>query len=253
MKDIIKNTIYSLLLFFCVLIVGVCAYLLVSKVTVYKEDRDKYEQTLVEYTNNEATENSAEEFTVDFDGLRAINPDVVAWIRFENPAVISYPVVQAPENQSYLYRSWDGSWNYAGAIFLNAHNANDFSDFNTTIYGHRMNDGSMFDELKQFRNQDFVNQNKYFTVYLLDGTKNTYEIFAMGEVYDASSAYYTNFDEDEEKESYIAERRSNSVIQTDTQVGSSDKIVSLSTCTNHDGSKRWYLQGKLIKETKIVK
>ena len=33
-------------------------------------------------------------FSVDFDALRQINPDVVAWIRFDEPAVINYPVVQ---------------------------------------------------------------------------------------------------------------------------------------------------------------
>ena len=40
-------------------------------------------------------------FSVDFDALRQINPDVVAWIRFDEPAVINYPVVQGSDNSEY--------------------------------------------------------------------------------------------------------------------------------------------------------
>lgn len=77
-------------------------------------------------------------FSVDFDALRQINPDVVAWIRFDEPAVINYPVVQGSDNSEYLSKTFKGYDNTVGTIFVNAYNHADFNDRNTIIYGHYM-------------------------------------------------------------------------------------------------------------------
>ena len=61
-------------------------------------------------------------FSVDFDALRQINPDVVAWIRFDEPAVINYPVVQGSDNSEYLSKTFKGYDNTVGTIFVNAYN-----------------------------------------------------------------------------------------------------------------------------------
>ena len=83
-------------------------------------------------------------FSVDFDALRQINPDVVAWIRFDEPAVINYPVVQGSDNSEYLSKTFKGYDNTVGTIFVNAYNHADFNDRNTIIYGHYMYNGTMF-------------------------------------------------------------------------------------------------------------
>ena len=70
-------------------------------------------------------------FSVDFDALRQINPDVVAWIRFDEPAVINYPVVQGSDNSEYLSKTFKGYDNTVGTIFVNAYNHADFNDRNT--------------------------------------------------------------------------------------------------------------------------
>ena len=87
---------------------------------------------------------------VDFDALRQINPDVVAWIRFDEPAVINYPVVQGSDNSEYLSKTFKGYDNTVGTIFVNAYNHADFNDRNTIIYGHYMYNGTMFNELEQY-------------------------------------------------------------------------------------------------------
>ena len=45
------------------------------------------------------TNEQGEGFSVDFDALRAENPDTVAWIRFDEPSIISYPVVKSSDNK----------------------------------------------------------------------------------------------------------------------------------------------------------
>ena len=44
-------------------------------------------------------------FSVDFDALLEANPDTVAWIRFDEPAIISYPVVKSADNEDYLTKT----------------------------------------------------------------------------------------------------------------------------------------------------
>ena len=83
---------------------------------------------------------------VDFEGLKAQNPDVVAWIQI--PALdISYPVVQGKDNSYYLHHMFDGKENKNGSIFIDYHNQPEFTDSNTIVYGHNMKNGSMFGTL----------------------------------------------------------------------------------------------------------
>ena len=41
----------------------------------------------------------------------------------------------------------------------------DFSDLYNIIYGHNMNNGSMFGSLKKYKDEGFWKKNQYFTVY----------------------------------------------------------------------------------------
>ena len=46
------------------------------------------------------------EFTVDFSGLKELNPDCIGWIRFEN-IDISYPIMQGEDNEYYLKHTFE--------------------------------------------------------------------------------------------------------------------------------------------------
>lgn len=69
---------------------------------------------------------------VDFEGLRAINPEVVGWIYCEGTG-INYPVMQGENNDYYLTHSYDGAYNVSGSIFVEAENRAGFADRNTII------------------------------------------------------------------------------------------------------------------------
>ena len=89
---------------------------------------DKTENKEVEETEESG---SAEDFTVDFDALKQINSDIVAWIRI--PGVLDYPVVQGTDNSYYLHHTVRKEYNIAGSIFLDARNTADFSDSKNII------------------------------------------------------------------------------------------------------------------------
>ena len=117
-------------------------------------------------------------FNVDFAKLKKVNPDVVGWIRFEEPSQISYPLVKGADNEKYLKTTFEGNRNSAGALFLDMNNAGDFSDYNTFIYGHNMKNGSMFGRLRKYKSKSFCEENPYFYIYTPDGMEVKYQVFA---------------------------------------------------------------------------
>lgn len=156
---------------------------------------DKTENTEVEETEESG---SAENFIVDFEALKQINADIVAWIRI--PGVLDYPVVQGTDNSYYLHHTFRKEYNIAGSIFLDARNTADFSDSKNIIYGHNMRDGSMFHVLRKFQDLDFYQSNREIWLYLSDGSVEVYEIVGCEEVKAAGEAYELGNGNEEEKE-----------------------------------------------------
>lgn len=145
----------------------------------YKKGNHTYEE-LMEYVQEpEADEHGKNDpdpedesgFTflqVDFEEIKAQNPDVAAWIQI--PALsVSYPVVQGKDNSYYLHHMFDGQENKNGSIFIDYHNQPDFTDSNTIIYGHNMKNGSMFGTLDQYQEKELFRQYPCFYIYLPDG------------------------------------------------------------------------------------
>lgn len=185
-------------------------------------------------------------FSVDFDALLEANPDTVAWIRFDEPAIISYPVVKSADNEDYLTKTFTANDNKLGAIFMDMRNSSDFSDRNTFIYGHHLNvGGEMFSELLEYENKEFCQQHPDFYIYTPDGSVRTYRVFSAGVVKDTADNYKIEYASDEEFEQYINTCRESSNYQVDVEVNAQSQIVSLSTCTNVRDDERFLVQGVL--------
>lgn len=185
-------------------------------------------------------------FSVDFDALLEQNPDTVAWIRFDEPSIISYPVVKSADNVDYLTKTFAANDNKLGAIFMDMRNNSDFSDRNTFIYGHHLNvGGEMFSQLLEYEDESFCQEHPYFYIYTPDGSVRTYQIFSAGVVKDTADNYKIEYASDEEFEEYINICRESSNYQVDVEVNAQSQIVSLSTCTNVRDDERFLVQGVL--------
>ena len=237
--DIISGTI---------LIVAVCVfvfslYQLVMMLIPYHTGGKEYEeiQDLAISADSDGTG-----FSVDFDALLEINPDTIAWIRFDEPSIINYPVVKSADNNEYLTKTFAENDNKLGAIFMEMRNSSDFSDRNTIIYGHHLNvSPDMFSRLHLYEDEEFCKEHPDFYIYTPDGKVRTYTVFSAGVVNAAADNYDIEFASDEEFEQYIELCRESSNYQVDVDVNAQSQILSLSTCTGDQRDERFLLQGVL--------
>lgn len=191
-------------------------------------------------------------FQVNFDELTAINPDTIGWIRFyPQPEIISYPLVQAEDNDKYLHKTFSANENTLGAIFLNTENNPDFSDKNSIIYGHRMKNGSMFRHLEDYKDQGFWQDNQYFYIYTIDGREIVYHIYSVGTVKDTSDTYLTSFASNEDYQKFLDMTKQTSEYDTGVEVSKADTIVTLSTCTKASDNHRFVVRGVKESEAQI--
>ena len=181
---------------------------------------------------------------VDFEGLKKVNPDVIAWIQV--PALdISYPVVQGNDNYFYLHHMFDGQENKNGSIFVDYHNQPDFTDSNTIVYGHNMKNGSMFGTLDRYQEQSLYQQYPCFYIYV-PGSVLEYQIISCYAGRNGSAGYTYSFPELENFQKFVDTVLSYSVYETGVTVTDSDHIVTLSTCVNTDRNYRYLVHGKLV-------
>jgi len=182
---------------------------------------------------------------VDFDNLLEQCKDIVGWIYCED-TVINYPMVRGNDNDYYLHRFIDGTYNGGGTLFMDFKCNRDFSDPNSIIYGHHMNDGSMFASLKKYQT-DPEYYSKHPTLYVNTPTQNyRVDVFA-GFVCDADSDTYTiGFTDDVSFQNWLNRMKSQSDFQADVEVTAEDHIITLSTCSYEWYDARYVVLGKLV-------
>lgn len=236
------------------------AYKVVTILREYKEGVDTYEEletfvTAVSDTEEarepeEGEETGADRISVDdaktyheqpgievdFAGLQATNPDIIGWLYF--PALeISYPILHGEDNEYYLHRLADKTYNFSGSIFMETENTTDFEDCNTIIYGHNMKNGSMFGKLKKIRSMEMTEEERKVWIITPEDS-HLYRIFSANEVRSAGDVYTLFSGPGEEFTDWLYQRAANSIIEPgDITFGEDEKVITLSTCTGNEATR----------------
>jgi len=151
------------------------------------------------------------------------NPDYVCWIRIDGTA-IDYPVVRGSDNEKYIHTSFDGEENIAGAIFMDYRNVGE-SLPHIIIFGHNLQRGGMFSDLRKLLNPEFREENNIITL-IVNGNDVEFEIFAarLTDIHDP--AYTLDFSGPRDFVRF-ADRIEAPLHAT--------QILTLSTCARRDG------------------
>jgi len=178
------------------------------------------------------------------DAQRDMNPDIAAWLRLPNTE-IDYPVVRGADNTFYLDHDVMKKKAASGSLFIDSGNSGGFTDFNTVIYGHNMNNGSMFGQLGKFADPAFFDGNAAGRLFLPDCTY-ALEIFAcMGVNHDDAFIYGSARGADiNEFNRYV---KANALQYRDIHISGGDRVVTLSTCTNVYEDARIVVLARLVR------
>lgn len=180
---------------------------------------------------------------MDLTALREVNPDVVGWILIPDTE-INYPLLQGPDNDYYLQRTWDHKSNAMGSIFLECMNLPELTNYNTIVYGHNMNDGSMFADIREYRNLEFWKNHPY--VYILsDFGVYRYEVFSSYPANVKGIAYTLMFPDKAARTKFLDSVIASSSIDTGLRPEDTDRILTLSTCHGAGYSHRWVVHARL--------
>lgn len=182
--------------------------------------------------------------SVDFQGLQAVNGDVCGWI-YCGGTPIDYPVVRGEDDTFYLKHNYDGSYNAAGSIFVEADNRPGFADSNTIVYGHHMKNGSMFASLDLWAEQSFYEEHP--VMWLLTPEQDYKIVLFSGYTTSATSDTYTIFEgPSQELDAYLAKCREQSDFSMEVELDSEGRYVLLSTCAYVFDNARYVLHGMLV-------
>ena len=142
----------------CVCVFGYSAFQLYSIFNTKQEVKNEVKDIVKEDIQTD------DGFTIDWASLKKKNSDIIAWI-YVPDCDISYPVVQTTDNSFYLSHTFLKKENYMGAVFLDYNSSSDFSDSNSVVYGHSVDTGGMFTDLKKFKDEDFYKNHQEFYLF----------------------------------------------------------------------------------------
>lgn len=181
---------------------------------------------------SEAKQDVVESVThdIDFAVVQAQGSPSTSWLYIPDTG-IDYPLVQGRDNEQYLNTDAYGNPSKAGAIFINYANSRYLNDPKTIIFGHNMNDGSMFTPLHDYKDEEFGRSHTDAYIYLVDGTCKHYKL-----------RYYL-FTDPEDEPVYVIDTNASALdeamrikeeadIVYDEACGGGE-LICLSTCTYH--------------------
>ncbi len=254
MKQVIINTLrlcsFVLICFLIGIVVSVSLqnYYAMQEVSVIQEN---VKNVIDEGNEVEVPAEKTEGFVIKnkyIASLLTINPDIVGYLKVNNTNV-DYPVVISKDNKYYLKKNLYQEDDRNGWIFMDFRNSDKYLNDNTIIYGHNMYySGVMFGTLHKVLNASWYNnpENLVISFNTMYETMN-WQIYSIYTIPKTSDYLKVSFDTPQLKEEYITMTKNRSIKDFGVDVTSSDKLLTLSTCTGNND--RLVIHAKLLFDT----
>ena len=177
------------------------------------------------------------------------NSDFVGWISIEGTN-IDYPVMQTVDNPNYyLKHSFEKQYSDYGVPYVQE-NCDLGLSANCVIYGHHMNNGSMFADLCKYADEDFYRAHKTIRFDTLSGF-GEYEVVAVFKTAAYSEQgfkyyHFVNADSAEDFDAFIAKCKELALYDTGVTAEYGDRLITLSTCEYSRQNGRMVVVAKKI-------
>lgn len=226
-------------------------YVIPDAVEDVSMEADEWAQFISKYPNVKFPEGMMQKYAY----LYAINPDLVGWIKVPG-TMIDVQVVQTDSAEAeYLHKDFYGDASRYGTPYMDYRNDPKYLSQNTTIYGHHMQDGLVFADLKKYKTIEGFKEAPIFyfdTLY----KKYAFKVYAViiSNAYEEDDNGYIfnytipNFKSGEHFMSYIAALDERKLYTTGVDIKPDDKILTLSTCTYEFDRARLAVVGRMVRE-----
>lgn len=183
--------------------------------------------------DNDVQDESSMYFTTYYEPhsiseLISMNSECFGWINISGTN-INYPVMHTPSNpQKYLNRNFYGEYSYSGTPFLDARCSADST--NLIIYGHHMNNGTMFADLCNYTDYSYFTEHPTVVLETKDGAFS-YSVFSVMRVKSYDDWYkFLTTDLDKTYEKWVSYAKTKSLYNTEITPVYGHQILTLSTC-----------------------
>lgn len=162
----------------------------------------------------------------------------------------SNPVMQTVDNPNYyLKHSFEKQYSDYGVPYVQENCDLGLSD-NCVIYGHHMNNGSMFADLCKYESEDFYQSHKTIRFDTLSSF-GEYEVVAAFKTaayseQDFKYYHFVNADSAEDFDAYIAKCKELALYDTGVTAEYGDRLITLSTCEYSRQNGRMVVVAKKI-------
>lgn len=240
-----KKGIMRILTLLCLAVFLFSAWKLVGIFQEYREAEQLYNDAANEFTTLNSDQDKEHAVPVpsmreqapvevDFSKLLKINDDIIGWIYMED-TVVNYPLLQGENNLYYLDKTLYKKYLASGSIYLDCDNEPDFSDAHSIIFGHNMKNHTMFGDLSDLRDEDYLKEHPYVDLILTDGTWMRYEICSMYRAHVEDGTFRAPLNKAKNFKPFmelITEKNMHADSELDLPVvQEEDKVLTLSTCT----------------------
>lgn len=245
-----SNSLTNIILFVAVAAFAVSAVMLVKDKLQYKKENDAFAQMQLQAEQSMQGDKSPEELLLNhYAQLKQQNGDFAGWIRIDGTP-LDYPVVHTPDDpEYYLRRAFDGSYSISGTPFVGENC--DVNSTNVMIYGHRMNNDTMFTTLLDYAKKDYWQQHPQICFDTVDQLR-VYDIIAAFYIDipfadDPDAFHWYNYSGNIEGDlynEYIQKVMEHAYYDTGVQVNTGDKLLTLTTCAYNDEEQRFVVVAK---------
>lgn len=189
-----------------------------------------------------------------FERYKAVydqNNDFVGWLFIEGTN-IDYPVMQTVDNPNfYLKHNFSKQYNDYGVPYVQENCVLESSD-NCVIYGHHMNNGTMFSDLCKYIDEAFYREHKtiHFDTLSSFGEYEILAVFKTSVYSEQGFKYYSfvNADDEIAFNEYIHKCKELALYDTGVTAEYGDKLITLSTCEYSRTNSRLVIVAKCVTE-----